>query len=215
MVITPAQLIRICPRIPEAEAWSAALSEAMREFAIETPLHAAHFIAQLAHESSEFVVLAENLNYRTPERIKAVWPARFWLPGDAEHACPSSKRDARDFVQSPRSLAAYVYAGRNGNGGEGSGDGWLYRGRGPIQITGRSNYARAGQALHLALVDNPDWLIDPDVGARAAGWYWQSNALDRLADRDDLAAITKRINGGITGLNERRAYLVRAKAVLQ
>jgi len=214
MVITPAQLIRICPRIPEAEAWSAALSEAMREFAIESVLHAAHFIAQLAHESAEFVVLAENLNYRTPERIKAVWPGRFWLPGDAEHACPSSKRDARDFVQSPRSLAAYVYAGRNGNGGEGTGDGWLYRGRGPIQITGRSNYARAGQALHLALVDNPDWLIDPDVGARAAGWYWQSNALDRLADRDDLAAITKRINGALTGLDERRAYLMRARAVL-
>mgnify|MGYP000028097370 FL=1 len=214
MVITPAQLIRICPRIPEAEAWSAALSEAMREFAIETPLHAAHFIAQLAHESSEFVVLAENLNYRTPERIKAVWPARFWLPGDAEHACPSSKRDARDFVQSPRSLGNYVYAGRNGNGGEGTGDGWIYRGRGPIQITGRSNYARCGQALGLPLIEQPDLLTDPDVGARAAAWYWTDRQIGPLADANDIEAVTRKINGGTHGLDDRRRYLQTAMRVL-
>lgn len=213
-MITVKQLLRICPRCPEPEAWAAALSEAMREFAIETPQRTAHWLAQLAHESAEFTRLQENLNYTTPERIVAVWPSRFWLPSNTHPHCPPEKRDARAFTRAPVLLASYVYARRNGNGNEETCDGWRFRGRGPIQITGRGNYTRAGQALGLALTDNPDWALDPDVGARIAGWYWQSNALDRLADLDDLTAITRRINGGTHGINERRALLVRAKAVL-
>jgi putative chitinase len=214
MIITPVQLLRITPRCPDTIAWAAALNEAMREFAIETLLQAAHWLAQIAHESAEFTRLVENLNYTTPERIVAVWPTRFWLPSAAQPTCPSNKRDARAFVRAPVLLASYVYAGRNGNGHESSGDGWNYRGRGPIQLTGRSNYARAAQALSLPLIETPEIVIDPDVGARVAAWFWADKRLGPLADLNELVAITKRINGGTHGLEDRRRYLETAMRVL-
>lgn len=214
MIITPIQLLRIAPRCPDTIAWSRALNEAMREFAIESKLQAAHWLAQLAHESTEFSRLVESLSYSTPERIRDVWPTRMWLPSPKEPTCPSGKRDARGFVRAPVLLGSYVYAGRNGNGGENSGDGWRYRGRGAIQITGRANYARAGQALGLPLVEHPEIVIDPDVGARVAAWFWADKRLGPLADSDDLQAITKRINGGTHGLDDRRRYLTTAKQVL-
>lgn len=214
MIITPVQLLRITPRCPDTIAWAAALNEAMREFAIETRLQAAHWLAQLAHESSEFTRLIENLSYTTPERIVAVWPYSFWLPSTKEPLQPPVRRDARAFVRAPVLLASYVYAGRNGNGNEASGDGWKYRGRGPIQLTGRSNYARAGQALGLPLVETPEIVIDPDVGARVAAWFWADKRLGPLADLNELVAITKRINGGTHGLEDRRRYLETTLRVL-
>jgi putative chitinase len=214
MIITPVQLLRITPRCPDTIAWAAALNEAMREFAIETRLQAAHWLAQLAHESAEFTRLVENLNYTTPERIVAVWPTRFWLPSAAQPTCPSNKRDARAFVRAPVLLASYVYANRNGNGGESSGHGWLYRGRCPIHLTGLGNYGRAGQALGLPLVEQPEIVIDPDVGARVSAWFWADRRLNPLADLNELVAITKKINGGTHGLEDRRRYLDTAMRAL-
>lgn len=214
MIITPVQLLRITPRCPDTIGWAAALNEAMREFAIETRLQAAHWLAQLAHESSEFTRLVEGLTFTTPERIRDVWPLRFWLPSAKESLQPPVRRDARAFVRAPVLLASYVYAGRNGNGNEASGDGWKYRGRGPIQLTGRSNYARAGQALGLPLVETPEIVIDPDVGARVAAWFWTDKRLGPLADLNELIAITKRINGGTHGLEDRRRYLDTAMRAL-
>lgn len=214
MIISPVQLLRIAPRCPDTIAWAAALNEAMREFGIESRLQAAHWLAQLAHESAEFTRLVESLNYSSAERIVAVWPFRFWVPSAKEPLRPHVRRDAREFVGNAILLANCVYAGRNGNGNESSGDGWRYRGRGPIQITGRANYARAGQALGLPLVETPEIVVDPDVGARVASWFWSDRGIGPLADADDLVAVTKRINGGTHGLDDRRRYLQTAKRVL-
>lgn len=214
MIITPIQLLRIAPRCPDTIAWSRALNEAMREFGIESRLQVAHLLAQLAHESAEFTRLVESLTYTSAERILAVWPTRFWLPSPQQPTCPAGKRDARGFVRAPVLLASYVYAGRNGNGAENTSDGFRFRGRGPIQITGRSNYARCGQALGLPLIEQPDLLTDPDVGARAAAWYWTDRKIGPLADANDIEAVTRKINGGTHGLDDRRRYLQTAMRVL-
>ncbi len=214
MILSPIQLMRIVPRCPDEIAWTAGLNEALREFGIESKLQVAHLLAQLAHESAEFTRLVESLTYTSAERILAVWPSRFWLPSPQQPTCPSGKRDARGFVRAPVLLASYVYAGRNGNGSEATSDGFRFRGRGPIQITGRANYARCGQALALPLIEQPDLLTDPDVGARAAAWYWTDRKIGPLADANDIEAVTRRINGGSHGLDDRRRYLQTAMRVL-
>lgn len=214
MILSPIQLMRIVPRCPDEIAWTAGLNEALREFGIESRLQVAHLLAQLAHESAEFTRLVESLTYTSAERILAVWPSRFWLPSPQQPTCPAGKRDARGFVRAPVLLASYVYAGRNGNGSEATSDGFRYRGRGPIQITGRSNYARCSQALALPLIEQPDLLTDPDVGARAAAWYWTDRQIGPLADANDIEAVTRKINGGTHGLEDRRRYLQTAMRVL-
>lgn len=214
MILSPIQLMRIMPRCPDEIAWTAGLNEALREFGIESKLQVAHLLAQLAHESAEFTRLVESLTYTSAERILAVWPTRFWLPSPQQPTCPAGKRDARGFVRAPVLLASYVYAGRNGNGSEATSDGFRFRGRGPIQITGRSNYARCGQALGLPLIEQPDLLTDPDVGARAAAWFWTDRKIGPLADANDIEAVTRKINGGTHGLEDRRRYLQTAMRVL-
>lgn len=213
MIITPVQLLRIAPRCPDTVAWSRALNEAMREFAIESKLQAAHWLAQLAHESTEFSRLVENLNYTDPERIARIFRSSFDLDGDRV-VDPEEIEFARDFVRNPILLANRAYAGKNGNGAESSGDGWRYRARGPIGLTFKDNYARAGQALGLPLVEQPEIVMDPDVGARVAGWYWTDKRIGPLAEADDLRAVTKKINPGLAGLDDRRRYLTTAKQVL-
>ncbi len=213
MIITPIQLLRIAPRCPDTIAWSRALNEAMREFAIESKLQAAHWLAQLAHESTEFSRLVENLNYTDPERIARIFRSSFDLDGDRV-VDPEEIEFARGFVRNPILLANRAYAGKNGNGAESSGDGWRYRARGPIGLTFKGNYARAGQALGLPLVEQPEIVMDPDVGARVAGWYWTDKRIGPLADADDLRAVTKKINPGLAGLDDRRRYLTTAKKVL-
>jgi putative chitinase len=214
MILSPIQLMRIVPRCPDEIAWTAGLNEALREFGIESKLQVAHLLAQLAHESAEFTRLVESLTYTSAERILAVWPSRFWLPSPQQPTCPAGKRDARGFVRAPVLLASYVYAGRDGNGSEATSDGFRFRGRGPIQITGRSNYARCGQALGLPLIEQPDLLTDPDVGARAAAWFWTDRKIGPLADANDIEAVTRKINGGTHGLEDRRRYLQTAMRVL-
>ena len=160
------------------------------------PLRRAHFFAQLAHESAGFKHLAENLNYSAPALVRT-WPTRF----DVE--------TAEAYARQPERIANKVYASRLGNGGESSGDGWRYRGRGYIQITGRANYAEYSQKLYGddRLVREPEMAAQPEVAARIARAYWDAKGLDALADRDDIVAITKRINGGANGLPDRRRWL--------
>lgn len=213
MIISPIQLLRIAPRCPDTIAWARALNEAMREFAIEGRLQAAHWLAQLAHESTEFSRLVENLNYTDPERIARIFRSSFDLDADGV-IDPEEIEFARGFVRSPILLANRAYAGKHGNGGESSGDGWRYRGRGPIGLTFKGNYARAGQALGLPLVERPEIVMDPDVGARVAGWYWADRKIGPLADANDLRAVTKKINPGLAGLEDRRRYLQTAMRVL-
>ena len=179
----------------------AALATAMRRFEIDTPPRMAAFTAQLAHESGQLQRWTENLSYRW-ERLRQVFPKYFTT--DAE---------ARAFDRKPERIANRVYAGRMGNGPEPSGDGWRYRGRGPIQLTGKDNYRACGSAIGVDLVGDPDLLSTPGPGCLAAAWFWARNDLNTLADAGDFVTITRRINGGLNGLADRREFWEHAKAV--
>ena len=149
------------------------------------------FLAQLAHESALFERLVENMNYTSPQQIMQTWPKRF-----------KTKTAAMAFVRHPERLANYVYADRIGNGDAASGDGWKYRGRGLIQITGKDNYRAAGEALGLPLLEEPELLEEPAHAAAAAGWYWSFHDLNRHAG--DIEECTRVINGGRNGIDDRR-----------
>jgi len=205
--LTRAQLQAVMPKA--APGWIGPLNAAMKEWGIDTPERMAAFLAQVAHESSELRRLEENLNY-SAARLRAVWPKRF--PDDAT---------AQRYANQPERLANYVYAGRMGNGDAASGDGWRFRGRGLIQLTGRSNHAACKTALGLDLVRAPYLLREPLPAARSAGWFWKSRGLNELADTDpeadddeDFVAISSLINGGRAGLADRIAYWRKAKQSL-
>lgn len=183
--------------------WLDALCVTAPKWGIDTALREAHFIAQLAHESAQFTRLEENLNY-SAKRLLEVWPRRFPF---ASEAVP--------YANNPEKLANWVYAGRLGNGLEESGDGWRYRGRGPIQITGRANYKAAGDAVGIDLVATPEAVLRPVVGCDVAGWFWQSRKLNKYADLDNIRTITMLVNGGSNGLEDRRSWLATAKTVLR
>jgi putative chitinase len=179
----------------QARAFEAPLNAACERFQIDNPRRQAAFIAQCAHESGLFVRLEEGLFYRTAERICIVY--RKQVPTIAA---------ALPLVANPRGLANRVYANRNGNGNEASGDGWRYRGRGLIQLTGRANYASAGTKVARPYVEQPDLVMRPEDACLTAGAYWDMNRLNALADRGDIDAITKAVNGpGMVGAAERRA----------
>jgi putative chitinase len=199
--LTRAELVAVMPLAAKApDAVVGALDAAMRRFEIVTPARMAAFCAQLAHESGQLQRWTENLSYRW-ERLRQVFPKYF--PSDAE---------ARPFDRKPERIANRVYANRMGNGPEASGDGWRYRGRGPIQLTGKDNYRACGQGIGVDLVDDPDLLATPEPGCLAAAWFWARNGLNALADAGDFVTITRRINGGLNGLAERREFWERAKA---
>ena len=149
------------------------------------------WLAQLAHESALFERTVENLNYTTAAQIRKTWPKRF--PSDAA---------AMPYVRNPRRLACEVYGNRLGNSGPASGDGWKYRGRGLIQLTGRAHYAAAEDALGLPLLESPELLEEPAHAAAAAGWYWNFHDLNRYAG--DVEECTRVINGGRNGIDDRR-----------
>jgi putative chitinase len=204
-MITPEKLLAVMPKLgaEKSEAFAPLVSQAMLEFEITTPLREAAFVSQLAHESRELTRLVENLNY-SAKRLMAVWPSRF-----------PSFAVAQKYAYKPEQLANFVYSNRLGNGPAVSGDGWRYRGRGPMMITGRDMYERAGQALGLNLVARPELLEQMEIGLRAAGWFWRDEKrLNPLADRGEFREITRRINGGYTNLAERQQYYARAKQVL-
>lgn len=177
------------------------LQSAMSEFGIGTRLRKAAFLAQVGHESGGFTRFVENLNY-SAERLRKVFPKRF--PND---------EIANAHAHQPEKLGNFIYANRIGNGPPESGDGFRYRGRGAIQLTGRENYRKFGLAVGLDLERNPDLASDPGVAYRTAAAFWKSKGCNELADRPDFTEITKRINGGVVGLAERQAIYNRAKQV--
>lgn len=191
------------PPCADAEDWATALRPAMERFRITTNGRIAAFLAQVGHESGGFQRLEENLVYRTPSRLAAVWPRRFC------DACA-----AEPFVGNAESLANFVYAGRMGNGDAASGDGYRFRGRGLIQLTGRENYARAAAALGLDLLAQPELLASHGPAALSAAWFWHDRGLNALADAGAFEEITRRINGGAIGLEERRETWKRVCAAL-
>lgn len=190
-MITLAQLIACGIGPTQARAFIDPLGEVFHAYGIESPQRMAAFIAQAAHESSGFTRLEENLYYTTPERIRAVFPS----------SIPSAAEAAR-FVRNPKALANRVYAGKNGNSNEASGDGFRYRGRGLFQLTGLSNYSAAG-VKYLA---NPDLVATPLGAALTAGGFWSASNMNALADTGSIDAITRKINGrAMLGAAERRA----------
>ena len=182
------------------EKWLDPLNETFAKYEINTPLRQAAFIGQCAHESNNFKTLEENLNYR-PETLMKVWPSRF-----------PDLQTADKYAHNPQLLANKVYAGRLGNSQEN--DGWNFHGRGLIQLTGRENYANCGSGLGVDLVGHPDWLLDPQYASLSAGWFWNKKGLNALADAGDLDTMTKRINGGLIGLDDRKAKIAKALSVL-
>lgn len=207
--LTSDQLAAIMPACPDAEAWTPALNSAMQRFEVATAERMAAFLAQLAHESGQMKRLVENLNY-SAQRLMQVWPARF----------PTLDK-ALQYERNPQKLANYVYAKRLGNGDEASGDGWNFRGRGLVQLTGRGNYRAAALGIGMPLEEQPELLEQPAAAALSAAWFWKSHGLNELADdqnddddTEDFKTITKRINGGTLGMKERVAFWEKAKKVL-
>lgn len=179
----------------QARIYAEPLDEAARRFEINTRSRIAAFIAQVAHESANMTRVEENLFYTTPERIRAMWPKRV-----------ASLADAATLTRNPKALADRVYANRLGNGDESSGDGWRYRGRGLIQLTGRSNYHVAGDALGRHYVTHPELVAQPSDAAYTAAWFWASIGGNALADSAQIDELTRKINGpGMVGADDRRS----------
>ncbi|RNM22496.1 glycoside hydrolase family 19 protein [Dickeya undicola] len=177
-----------------------ALQQECNAAEINTPLRFAHFVAQIAHESNELRARVENLNY-SAKGLRSVF-GRYFTTDEMAAQCE----------RKPESIANIVYANRLGNGATETGDGWKYRGRGLIQLTGRDNYHICGSAIGQDLVTNPDFISqNPSVSVAAAIWFWKKNGLNALADQDDINGITRRINGGLNGLADRKDYLAKAK----
>jgi putative chitinase len=173
--------------------WLEPLLETFEKYDISTPKRQAYFIGQCMHESGGFKQLKENLNY-SAKGLMATWPSRF-----------PDMDTAEKYERNPEKIANKVYAGRMGNTEDG--DGAKYIGRGLIQLTGKENYANCGSAIGVDLVANPDLLSTPKYAALSAGWFWNRKGLNALADADDIDTITKRINGGLIGLADRKAKI--------
>jgi putative chitinase len=182
--------------------WLNPLKDTFDKYDISTPKRQAAFIGQCQHESNNFKTLEENLNYK-PETLMKVWPSRFPdLP------------TAMKYAHNPEKIANKVYGGRMGNGVEETGEGWKYHGRGLIQLTGKENYANCGSGINVDLLSNPNLLTLPEYATLSAGWFWGKRGLNSLADSQDYETMTKRINGGLIGLDDRKAKIANAISVL-
>ena len=175
-----------------AEKFHGALDAAMEEFSINNDQRKAMFLAQVMHESGKLTAVTENLNYKAAS-LDAVFPKYFKNAG----------RDANEYEHQPEKIANVVYSSRMGNGDEDSGDGYKFRGRGLIQLTGKSNYQACSEGLGQDLVDDPSYLETPEGACRSAAWFWDKNSLNDSADAGDILTNTKKINGGTIGLDDR------------
>jgi putative chitinase len=183
--------------------WATALNDTFTRFGIASPRQQAAFIGQCGHECGNFRILEENLNYRAATLMK-LWPKRF-----------PTQEVANAYEKNPRRIANMVYSGRMGNRDESSGDGYRFRGRGCIQLTGHANYFHAGKALDVDFVMEPDLVATPKYAALTAGWFWSTHDCNRLAEAGDWTALTRKINGGTIGLSDRIKHTEEALAVLQ
>lgn len=177
----------------EPEYWYNAMNEYLPKFGIITPARVAGFIAQGQHESADFTVLQENLNY-SAKGLRGVFGKYF--PDDAI---------ANQYAKKPEMIANRVYGGRMGNGPESSGDGFRYRGRGVLQLTGRANYTQCSRDLFGddTLANDPDLVRTPEYAIITACWFWYKNKLNEICDKGDIVLLSKRINGGTIGLEDR------------
>lgn len=166
------------------------LNSVFQHYDISTPERQAAFIAQCGHESGGFKFMEENLNYKAESLIRT-WPRHF------------DETNAAEYAHNPEKIANRVYGGRMGNGSEETGEGYAYRGRGFLQLTGKANYEAAANALQIDLVSNPEIVGTPEGAVATAGWFWDKHGLNKHADAGDIAEMTKIINGGHIGLEDR------------
>lgn len=205
MSLTLEQLKQLLPNNSHVETWYESLSQFLPEYEIDTTNRMAAFIAQCSHESGEFTTLKENLNYRW-QSLRKVFPKYF--PNDAiaqKYASLPDKQEA---------IANRVYANRMGNGPEESGDGFKYRGRGLIQLTGYQNYKRFADSLGITPEEASEYLETFEGATESACWFWSTNNLNQWADAGDMITLTKRINGGTNGLEDRIQHYEHALHVL-
>ena len=201
MAISQEQLAQILPGNPYLEHWCEALNKILPDYDISTPQRVAAFVAQAAHESGGFTALHENLNYR-PETLRKVFPKYF--PTDDL---------ANQYAHNPEMIANRVYANRMGNGDEASGDGFRYCGRGLIQLTGKQNYQAFADSIETPVEQVPDFLQTFEGAVQSACWFWENNNLNQYADSGDILTMTKRINGGTIGLEDRQNHYNQALQV--
>jgi putative chitinase len=205
MELTKEQLKQLLPKNPYIDQWYNALSQLLPDYEINTPQRIAAFIAQCAHESGEFTALKENLNYRAVT-LRKIFPKYF--PTDEianQYANLPNKQEA---------IANKVYANRMGNGDEASGDGFRYCGRGLIQLTGKDNYSWFAASIGIKPDEASEYLQTFEGAAQSACWFWESNNLNAFADTGDILTMTKRINGGTIGLDDRIKHYQHALHVL-
>jgi putative chitinase len=182
--------------------WEVPLNATFDRFDISNSLRQAAFIAQCGHECGNFKTLEENLQYRA-ETLMRLWPKRF-----------PTLEFAKQYEKNPKKIANMVYANRMGNRDEASGDGYRFRGRGCIQLTGHANYFHAGKALGEDFVMQPELVATPMYAALSAGFFWNTHKLNVLADSKDIRMMTKKINGAFIGLADREKHYNHALAVL-
>ena len=201
MQITQEQLGACIGNNPYLDHWTNALNKLLPDYGIDTPQRVAAFIAQAAHESGGFTALHENLNYR-PETLQKVFPKYF-----------STADLANQYAHNQEAIANRVYANRMGNGDEASGDGFRYCGRGLIQLTGKQNYQSFADSIETPVEQVPDFLQTFEGAVQSACWFWENNNLNQYADSGDILTMTKRINGGTIGLEDRQKHYNQALQV--
>lgn len=205
--ITKDKLLAILPAAKNSknldeliEQLNTALASLVDETGFSTIKRQAAFIAQCGHESGSFTILTENLNY-SAEGLNKTFPKYF-----------PTVQTAQPFARQPEKIANRVYGGRMGNNT--SNEGWKFRGRGFIQLTGKENYTKCGKSIGVDLVANPDYVATVEGAMKSALWFWNANGLNVFADKEDIVGMTKRINGGTKGLEERKEFYHRAVKVL-
>jgi putative chitinase len=205
MELTKQQLKELLPKNPYIDNWHSALSQLLPDYDINTSKRIAAFVAQCAHESGGFMVLKENLNYKAASLRKLFGK---YFPTDdlaQQYASKPNKQEA---------IANRIYASRMGNGDEASGDGYKYCGRGLIQLTGKSNYMAFAESLEISPEEAAEYLATFEGAAQSACWFWETNNLNQWADKGDIVTLTKRINGGTIGLEDRIKHYEHALHVL-
>lgn len=200
-MVTLPILQKLFPTGKDLPAFADAMARYCPAYGVDAPRREAAFLAQVGHESGGLTRWTENLNYSADALVR-VWPNRF------------TPELAGQYARQPERIANKVYANRMGNGDEASGDGWAHRGRGLVQVTGRSNYTALATDTGRRLETLPAWLETPEGATVSALWFWKRNRLNRFVDAGDFQGLTKAINGGLVGYDDRKARWEAAKKAL-
>lgn len=203
MNLTESSLAKMLPRNKNIADLLEAFNAVFPKYEINTVNRVAGFLAQCGHESVDFTVLKENLNY-SADGLNKIFPKYFKNAG----------RDSSGYARNPEKIANVVYANRMGNGDTASGEGWKFRGRGAIQLTGKDNYSRFAKAIEKTLDETVEYTETLQGAIESACWFWKANGLNSVCDSNDVVHMTKKINGGTIGLEDRKKHYEHNKAIL-